>query len=192
MHPPAAARLAWREPVHPLAVALGAQRTIRRAGAGRRAARAARYHLPTARWACRPLSNRRATARVALPLGKKLSCDDNLMFLSIKISVCCKACACLEVKDAGSAAEQIKTEIVFKGKIECVSLRTDLARCCHVIFISIILFRALVNGLERRRRTCGKLGEANQKRKHDRMKTSLYSLITDSESCWHVICISII
>ena len=77
------------------------------------------------------------------------------------------------MKDTGSAAEQIKTEIVFKGKIECVSLSTDLARCCHVIFISIILFRALVNGLERRRRTCGKLGEANQKRKPNRMKTSL-------------------
>ena len=46
------------------------------------------------------------------------------------------------VQDTGSAAEQIKTEIVFKGKIECVSLRTNLARCCHVIFISIILFRA--------------------------------------------------
>ena len=93
---------------------------------------------------------------------------------SIKISVCCKACACLEVKDTGSAAEQIKTEIVFKGKIECVSLRTNLTRCFHVIFISLILFRALGNGLERRRRTCGKLGEANQKRKLDRMKTSLY------------------
>ena len=87
-------------------------------------------------------------ARGALPLGKMLSCDDNL-FRSIKISVCCKACACLEVKDTGSAAEHIKTEIVFKGKIVCACLRTNLARCYHVIFISIILFRALGNGLER-------------------------------------------
>ena len=43
---------------------------------------------------------------------------------------------------------------------------------CNIYFI--ILFRALGNGLERRRRTCGTLGEANQKRKPDRMKTSLY------------------
>ena len=64
-------------------------------------------------------------------------------------------------------------EIVFKGKIVCACLRTNLARCYHVIFISIILFRALGNGLERRRRRCGTLGEANQKRKPDRMKTSL-------------------
>ena len=77
------------------------------------------------------------------------------------------------VQDTGSAAEQIKIEILFKGKIVCVCLRTNLARCYHVIFISIILFRALGNGLERRRRRCGTLGEANQKRKPDRMKTSL-------------------
>ena len=45
-------------------------------------------------------------------------------------------------------AEQIKTEIAFKGKIVFVCLRTDEARCCHVIFISIIIFQALDNGLE--------------------------------------------
>ena len=81
----------------------------------------------------------------------------------------------VNVQDTGSAAEQIKTEIVFKGKRVCVCLRTNLARCCHVIFTSIILFQAMGNGLERigRRRRCGTLGEANQKRKPDRMKTSL-------------------
>ena len=73
----------------------------------------------------RPLSNGRATGRGASPLGKMLSCDDN-MFQSIKFS---KTCACLEVQDTGSAAEQIKTDIVFKGRIECVSLRTNLASC---------------------------------------------------------------
>ena len=50
------------------------------------------------------------------------------------------ACECLEVQDAGSAAEQIKTEIVFKGKIVCLSLRTYKASCFHMIFSSMVLF----------------------------------------------------
>ena len=93
-----------------------------------------------------------------------------LMYWSSKIRVCCKAWTCLEVQDVGCSAERIQ----LKGKIVCAGLRTDKTRCCHAIFIFIVLFRALGNGLERIWRTCVKLGEANQNRKPDRMKTSLY------------------
>jgi hypothetical protein len=53
------------------------------------------------------------------------------------------------VEHAGSLAKQIKTENPTIWKLDCTSIRTDLERCWHVIFISVIWFRARGNALER-------------------------------------------
>ena len=53
------------------------------------------------------------------------------------------------VEHAGSLAKQIKAENPTIWKLDCTSIRTHLERCWHVIFISVIWFRALGNALER-------------------------------------------
>jgi hypothetical protein len=50
------------------------------------------------------------------------------------------------VKHAGSLAKQIKTENQTIWKLDCTSIRTNLERCWHVIFTSVIWFRARGNG----------------------------------------------
>ena len=67
-----------------------------------------------------------------------------------------------------------KSKQKSSSKNSFCKFKNRLGKMLSVIFISNIIFQALGDGLERRRQTCGKLGEANQKRKHDRMKTSFY------------------
>ena len=179
MHPPAA-RLAQRQPVFPLAarsapVLLSDSRCFR----WLRARRAAN-HSPGRRWPSRckcgksPSADRELGAlprRCHFPTGvQRRAARYHQARCCHGMTTCfsrSKLVFAAKLSMSSGARYGKNGEIVFKGKIVCACLRTNLARCYHVIFISIILFRALGNGLERRRRRCGTLCEANQKRKPD-------------------------
>ena len=112
-----------------LAVALHARHvTIHRPRAGHAAAQ-------------RPLSNGRATARGALPLGKMLSCGDN-MFRSIKISVCCKACACLDSRGERygkrGGANQNRNRVQRKNRMCKFKNQFGKMFSCDIYFLNLI------------------------------------------------------